>query len=95
LISLITLAIKFLKIKQFCIDEVGYDWYDCLNDDEQDYVQQMPKYSHLDYDNVIKQYDQDSVANIIKKEESNGWKCDNQGNIIGIINQREVGRLLK
>jgi shikimate kinase len=53
-------------------------------------VQQMPKYSHLDYDNVIKQYDQDSVANIIKKEESNGWKCDNQGNIIGIINQREV-----
>jgi shikimate kinase len=56
----------------------------------QDYVQQMPKYSHLDYDNVIKKYDQDSVANIIKKEESNGWKCDNQGNIIGIINQREV-----
>ena len=81
---------QVVKDKTICIDEVGYDWYDCLNDDEQDYVQQMPKYSHLDYDNVIKQYDQDSVANIIKKEESNGWKCDNQGNIIGIINQREV-----
>ena len=81
---------QVFKDKTICIDEVGYDWYDCLNDDEQDYVQQMPKYSHLDYDNVIKQYDQDSVANIIKKEESNGWKCDNQGNIIGIINQRGV-----
>jgi hypothetical protein len=81
---------QVFKDKTICIDEVGYDWYDCLNDDEQDYVQQMPKYSHLDYDNVIKQYDQDSVANIIKKEESNGWKCDHQGNVIGFIKQMEV-----
>jgi hypothetical protein len=81
---------QVFKDKTICIDEVGYDWYDCLNDDEQDYVQQMPKYSHLDYDDVIKQYDQDSLANIIKKEESNGWKCDHQGNVIGFIKQMEV-----
>ena len=42
----------------------------------------MPKYSHLNYDEVIKQYDQDSLSNIIKRQESMGWKCDKNGNII-------------
>ena len=63
-------------------NDVGYEWFDCLSDDEQLYVQQLPKYSHLEYDEVIKQYDQDSLKNIIKRQESLGWKCDDQGNII-------------
>jgi hypothetical protein len=75
--------VKIEKI--ICINDVGYDWYDCLSDDEQTYVQQLKKYSHLEYDEVIKQYDQDSLKNIIKRQESRGWKCDSEGNIIGII----------
>ena len=69
-------------LKTISINDVGYDWFDCLSDDEQSYVQQLQKYSHLEYDEVIKQYDQDSLKNIIKRQESQGWKCDDQGNII-------------
>jgi len=71
--------------KTISINDVGHDWYDCLSDDEQSYVQQLPKYSHLEYDEVIKQYDQDSLPNIIKRQNAQGWKCNNEGNIIGII----------
>ena len=73
---------QVFKDKTININDVGQDWFDCLNDDQQTYVQQMPKYSHLNYDEVIKQYDQDSLSNIIKKQDSMGWKCDNNGNII-------------
>ena len=68
--------------KTIYINDVGHDWFDCLSDDEQSYVQQMPKYSHLEYDEVIKQYDKDSLKNIIKRQESQGWNCDSEGNII-------------
>ena len=71
--------------KTISINDVGHDWYDCLSNDEQSYVQQLPKYSHLEYDEVIKQYDQDSLPNIIKRQNAQGWKCNNEGNIIGII----------
>jgi len=71
--------------KSVDLDGVGYDWFDCLNDDQQAYVQQMPKYSHLNYDEVIKQYDQDILPEYIKHQKKLGWKCDNQGNIIGFI----------
>lgn len=70
------------KTKRICINNVGQDWFDCLTHDEQTYVMQSEKYSHLEYDEVIKQYDQDSLTNIIKKQESLGWKCDEEGNII-------------
>tara|TARA_R100001443_G_scaffold109146_2_gene120266 strand:+ start:427 stop:729 length:303 start_codon:yes stop_codon:yes gene_type:complete len=73
---------QVFKDKTININDVGQDWFDCLNDDQQTYVQQMPKYSHLNYDEVIKQYDQDSLPNIIKRQESMGWKCDKNGNII-------------
>ena len=75
------------KTKTICINDVGYDWFDCLSDDEQSYVQQLPKYSHLEYDEVIKQYDQDSLSNIIKRQNSQGWNCDSNGNIIGILKE--------
>ena len=73
------------KTKTICINDVGHEWYDCLTDDEQTYVRQMKKYSHLEYDQLIKQYDQDSLPNIIKRQNSQGWECDSDGNIIGII----------
>jgi len=76
---------QVFKNKTITINDVGYEWFDCLNDDEKIYVQQLPKYSHLEYDEVIKQYDQDSLSNIIKRQNSLGWECDSQGNIIGII----------
>jgi len=71
--------------KTICINDIGHDWFDCLSDDEQSYVQQMPKYSHLEYDEVIKQYDQDSLPNIIKRQNAQGWKCDSKGNIIDYV----------
>ena len=71
--------------KHIDLDGVGHDWFDCLNDDQQNYVQQMPKYSHLDYDEVVKAYDKEVIPNVIKKERALGWECDSQGNIIGII----------
>ena len=76
---------QVFKNKSINIDEVGHVWFDCLNDDQQAYVQQMPKYSHLDYDEVIKQYDKDILPKYIKYQKSLGWACDSQGNIIGII----------
>jgi len=76
---------QVFKNKTINIDEVGHDWFDCLSDDEQSYVQQLPKYSHLEYDEVIKQYDKDSLTNIIKRQQAQGWKCNSEGNIIGII----------
>jgi len=47
----------------------------------------MPKYSHLEYDEVIKKYDQDSLSNIIKRQNSQGWDCDSNGNIIGFLKE--------
>ena len=76
---------QVFKTKTVCINDVGHDWFDCLSDDEQSYVQQLPKYSHLEYDEVIKQYDKDSLTNIIKRQQAQGWKCNSEGNIIGII----------
>ena len=74
---------QVFKDKTITINNVGNDWFDCLNDDQQTYVQQMPKYSHLNYDEVIKAYDKDSLSNIIKRQESMGWKVNDQGEIIG------------
>ena len=76
---------QVFKNKTINIDEVGHEWFDCLNDDQQAYVQQMPKYSHLDYDEVIKAYDNEVIPNVIKRQKSLGWACDSQGNIIGFI----------
>ena len=78
---------QVFKNKTICINDVGHDWYDCLTDDEKSYVQQLPKYSHLEYDEVIKQYDQDSLSNIIKRQNSQGWDCDSNGNIIGFLKE--------
>ena len=74
---------QVFKDKTINVNEVGHDWFDCLNDDQQVYVQQLKKYSHLDYDEVIKAYDKDSLSNIIKRQESMGWKVNDQGEIIG------------
>ena len=71
--------------KSIDLEDVGHDWFDCLNDDQQAYVQQMPKYSHLSYDEVIKAYDNEVIPNVIKRQKSLGWACDSQGNIIGFI----------
>ena len=71
--------------KSIDLDDVGHEWFDCLNDDQQAYVQQMQKYSHLSYDEVIKAYDNEVIPNVIKKQKSLGWACDSQGNIIGFI----------
>ena len=76
---------QVFKNKTINIDEVGHEWFDCLNDDQQAYVQQMPKYSHLSYDEVIKVYDNEVIPNVIKRQKSLGWACDSQGNLIGII----------
>ena len=70
--------------KSIDLDDVGHDWFDCLNDDQQAYVQQMPKYAHLNYDQVIEQYDKDVLPTVIKKERANGWLVDDEGNIIGV-----------
>jgi hypothetical protein len=78
---------QVFKNKTITINDVGYEWFDCLSDDEQSYVQQLPKYSHLEYDEVIKQYDQDSLSNIIERQNSQGWECDSDGNIIGILKE--------
>ena len=71
--------------KSININDVGVELFDCLSYDEQDYVMQMSKYSHLNYDDVIKQYDIDTLPNYIKNQKRLGWECDSQGNIIGII----------
>ena len=76
---------QIYKNKTVCINDVGKLLFDLLSDDEQTYVLQMKKYSHLNYDDVIKKYDQDTMPNYIKHEKSLGWKCDKQGNIIGFI----------
>tara|TARA_R100001443_G_scaffold107364_1_gene117190 strand:- start:544 stop:861 length:318 start_codon:yes stop_codon:yes gene_type:complete len=78
---------QVFKNKTITINDVGYEWFDCLSDNEQSYVQQLPKYSHLKYDEVIKQYDQDSLSNIIKRQNSQGWECDSDGNIIGFLKE--------
>ena len=78
---------QVFKNKTIIINDVGYEWFDCLSDDEQIYVQQLPKYSHLEYEEVIKQYDQDSLSNIIKRQNSLGWDCDSDGNIIGFLKE--------
>jgi hypothetical protein len=75
--------------KSINIKNVGKLLFDLLDYDEQDYVQQMNKYSHLNYDEVIKQYDKDTLPNYIKHENSLGWKCDDQGNIIGFIESED------
>ena len=71
--------------KSININDVGVELFDCLSYDEQDYVIQMSKYSHLNYDDVIKQYDIDTLPNYIKNQKRLGWECDSQGNIIGIL----------
>ncbi len=43
---------QVLVNKTIKINNVGKDYFDCLTDDEQNYVQQMPKYAHLNYDQV-------------------------------------------
>ena len=73
------------RYKSIKLEDVGYDWFDCLSNDEQSYVQQMKKYAHLNYDEVIEQYDKDILPAKIKRERKKGWECDSQGNIIGII----------
>ena len=67
------------------IQEVNKDYFDCLSSDEKDYVQQLDKYSHLDYDEVIKQYDLDVLPAVIKRERALGWDVDDQGNLIGFL----------
>ena len=70
------------KDKTININDVGQDWFDCLNDDQQVYVLQMPKYSKLDYDDIVKAYDKEVLPNVIKNQAKLGWDCDNEGNII-------------
>ena len=67
------------------LEGVGYEWFDCLTDDQQNYVLQMQKYDHLDYDEVIKQYDKDILPALIKHQKSLGWNYDNNGNFIGSL----------
>ena len=76
---------QVFKNKTINIDEVGHEWFDCLNDDQQSYVLQMQKYDHLDYDEVIKQYDKDILPALIKHQKSLGWNYDNNGNFIGSL----------
>ena len=45
----------------------------------------MQKYDHLDYDEVIKQYDKDILPALIKHQKSLGWNYDNNGNFIGSL----------
>ena len=79
---------QVLVNKTIKINDVGKDYFDCLTDDEQNYVQQMPKYANLDYDQVIEQYDKDVLPTVIKKERANGWLVDDEGNIIGVQNEK-------
>jgi len=80
---------QVLKDKTITINDVGKDWFDCLSNDEQLHVQQLPKYANLSYDEVIKQYDEDVLPNVIKKERALGWDCDSNGNIIGFIKDKK------
>ena len=59
---------QVFKDKTININDVGQDWFDCLNDDQQFYVLQMPKYSKLDYDDVVKAYDKEVLPNVIKNQ---------------------------
>ena len=54
-----------------------------FGDEAEAYVRSI--LSGKEYDEVIKQYDKDSLPNIIKRQETQGWKCNSEGNIIGII----------
>ncbi len=62
---------QVLKNKTITINDVGFDWFDCLSNDEQLHVQQLPKYANLSYDEVIKQYDKDILPAYIKNK--NQW----------------------
>ena len=79
---------QVFKDKTININDVGQDWFDCLNDDQQFYVLQMPKYSKLDYDDVVKAYDKEVLPNVIKNQIKLGWNCDSEGNIIGFIKDK-------
>jgi len=76
---------QVFKEKTITINDVGQDWFDCLSNDEQVYVLQMPKYSKLDYDDIVKAYDKEVLPNVIKNHAKLGWDCDSEGNIIGFI----------
>ena len=82
---------QVLKDKMITINDVGFDWFDCLSNDEQLYVQQLPKYANLSYDEVIKQYDKDILPAYIKKQKSMGWRCNSEGNIIGFVKDKNKG----
>ena len=81
---------QVFKDKTININEVGQDWFDCLNDDQQVYVLQMPKYSKLDYDDIVKAYDKEVLPNVIKNQAKLGWDCDSEGNIIGFIRDKKT-----
>jgi len=76
---------QVFKEKTITINDVGQDWFDCLSNDEQVYVLQMPKYSKLDYDDIVKAYDKEVLPNVIKNHAKLGWDCDSEGNNIGFI----------
>jgi len=76
---------QVFKEKTITINDVGQDWFDCLSNDEQVYVLQMPKYSKLDYDDIVKAYDKEVLPNVIKNHVKLGWDCDSEGNIICFI----------
>ena len=80
---------QVFKNKTITINDVGQDWFDCLSDDEQLHVQQLPKYANLSYDEVIKQYDKEVLPNVIKNHAKLGWDCDSEGNIIGFIKDKK------
>ena len=50
----------------------------------------MPKYSKLDYDDVVKAYDKEVLPNVIKNQAKLGWDCDSEGNIIGFIKDKKT-----
>ena len=79
---------QVFKDKTININDVGQDFYDCLSYDEQSYIQQLPKYSKLNYDDVIKAYDKEVLPNVIKNQAKLGWDCDSEGNIIGFIKDK-------
>ena len=81
---------QVFKDKTININDVGQDWFDCLNDDQQVYVLQMPKYSKLDYDDIVKAYDKEVLPNVIKNHAKLGWDCDSEGNIIGFIRDKKT-----
>jgi len=81
---------QVFKDKTININDVGQDWFDCLNDDQQVYVLQMPIYSKLDYDDIVKAYDKEVLPNVIKNQAKLGWDCDSEGNIIGFIRDKKT-----